>query len=147
MLYVIDYRQHKVPFRFSFVLHHGRSSLGPEFEAIQVVITSASISTSSVICACKEPDFAPNVLPTSFATASHGVPAVRFDRSSLPRFTTFATDGGTFGTTCGNMAVGTQLKETIKPTISGESNMDAMCFSRCSLMLSHKFYCKVKSSN
>ena len=66
---------------------HGRSSLGPEFEDIHEAITSASVSTSFEICARRMPESVPKVVPTSLATASHGVPAVRFARSSPPRFT------------------------------------------------------------
>jgi len=71
---------------------HGRSSLGPEFEDIHEAITSASVSTSFEICARRMPESVPKVVPTSLATASHGVPAVRFARSSPPRFTAVMAD-------------------------------------------------------
>uniref|UniRef100_A0A0A9DIY3 Uncharacterized protein n=1 Tax=Arundo donax TaxID=35708 RepID=A0A0A9DIY3_ARUDO len=81
---------------------HERSSLGPEFEDIHESITSTSVSTSFEICARGMPESVPKEVPTSLATASHGVPVVRFARSSPPRFTASAIAGGTSGITCCN---------------------------------------------
>lgn len=82
---------------------HGRSSFGEEFVSIHEAISSTRLLTSFDICALRIPEFEPKVLPTSLATVSHGVPAVRFARISPPRFTASAIAGGTSGKICKNV--------------------------------------------
>jgi len=82
---------------FAWCKYHGLKSLGPEFDAIQDIITSTRLSTSLDACARRILESTPSVLPTSLATFSHGVPTVRFAKSSLPWFTASAIAGGTSG--------------------------------------------------
>lgn len=80
---------------------YGLRSLGPTLEAIQDEITSTRISISFDTCARRMfVESMPSVFPTSLATVSHGVPTVRFDKSSLPRLTASAIAGGTSGSAC-----------------------------------------------
>ena len=75
---------------------------GPEEEE-EVVIQAAMASTSATISLdgsdLIDMELAAKVLPTSFATASHGVPAVSPTRNSLPLFTVSAIVGGMLGST------------------------------------------------
>ena len=95
----LDSEQNICFFALCLVLqsHHGLKSFGPVLEAIQDVITSTSRFTSFDISARRILESTPRVLPTSLATVSHGVPTVRFVRSSLPRLTASAIAGGTSG--------------------------------------------------
>ena len=79
---------------------YGLRTLGPALEAIQEEITSTSRSMSFDTSARTTCESMPNVFPTSLATVSHGVPTVRFDKSSLPRLTASAIAGGTSGKAC-----------------------------------------------
>jgi hypothetical protein len=80
---------------------YGLKSLGPTLEAIQDEITSTRTSISFDTCPRRMfVESMPSVFPTSLATDSHGVPTVRFDKSSLPRLTALAIAGGTSGSAC-----------------------------------------------
>lgn len=76
---------------------YGLKSFGPMFEDIQDVTTSTSRSRSLDTSARRIFESTPNVFPTSFATVSQGVPAVRLVKSSLPLFTASAIAGGMSG--------------------------------------------------
>lgn len=76
---------------------YGLKSFGPMFEAIHDATTSTSTSRSLDTSARRIVESTPNVLPTSFATVSQGVPTVRLLKSSLPLFTASAIAGGMSG--------------------------------------------------
>lgn len=80
--------------------HYVRRSLGQELSDIHEVITSTSSFISLETSARRILESPPNLFPTSYATAPHGVPTVKLAKSSPPMLTASATAGGTSGSIC-----------------------------------------------